>query len=251
LLADRQEDTKFYGDVIHVGGSIGKSSKEMVVYKNITQPDLWAGANLKSFLAQRGIHVTGSIKNGVTPQSAEVLAESESKPIEQVLADMNKFSNNYVAEMLAKNLGATKKEKGASIADGMAVINEHMKNLGLPADQYHLESPSGLTRENRMSAYGMWMILQHLRKDFQVQPEFLTSLPIAGIDGTLKKRMKETQAERQVRAKTGYINDVVSLAGYAGLPDGRVVTFTFIYNGSTDETKVRAFFDNLLVYLVK
>ncbi|WII72792.1 D-alanyl-D-alanine carboxypeptidase/D-alanyl-D-alanine-endopeptidase [Bdellovibrio sp. 22V] len=251
LLADRQDDKKFPGDVIHVGGSIGQGVKEVVVFKNITQPDLWAGYNLKAFLAQRGIQLTGGVKNGVTAEKAEVLAESESKPIEQMVADMNKFSNNYVAEMLTKNLGAVKKTKGASLADGMLVLNEHMQSLGLPADQYRLESPSGLTRENKLSSFAMWKVLQHLRDDFRVQPEFLTSLPIAGVDGTLKKRMKNSPAERWVRAKTGFLTNVVSLAGYAGLEDGRVITFSFVYNGSTDETKIRAFFDNLLIYLVK
>lgn len=251
LLADRKEDSKFDGDVIHVGGSIGRGYKEVAIYKNITQPDLWSGYNLKAFLAQRGVQVTGSVKNGVTPEKAEVLADCDSKAIEQILADMNKFSNNYVAEMLTKNLGALRKSKGATLADGVVLINEHLKSLALPEDQYHIESPSGLTRENKMSSYAMWKVLQHLRNDFRVQPEFLTSLPIAGVDGTLKKRMNNSSAERWVRAKTGYINNVVSLAGYAGLEDGRVVTFSFVYNGSTDETKVRQFFDKLLIFLVK
>ncbi|KYG66091.1 D-alanyl-D-alanine carboxypeptidase [Bdellovibrio bacteriovorus] len=251
LLVDRQETQKIDGDVITVGGSIGKGLKEAVVFKNITQPDLWAGYNLKSFLAQRGIQLTGKIKNGVSPEKAEVLAESESKPIEQMVADMNKFSNNYVAEMLTKNLGTVKKAKGATLAEGVAIISEHMQSLGVPSEQYRLNSPSGLSRDNKMSAFAMWKVLQHLRNDFKVQPEFLTSLPIAGVDGTLKKRMKNTPGERWVRAKTGFLTGVVSLAGYAGLEDGRVITFSFIYNGSTDETKIRAFFDNLLIYLVK
>jgi len=250
LAADRKEDSKFEGDVIHVGGTIGSSVTEIAIFRNITDPALWAGYNLRSFLAQRGIQVTGSVKSGLTPEKADTLATAESKAIEQILSDMNKFSNNYVAEMLTKDLGALEVHP-ASLKDGMKIINDHMKNLQLPEEQYHLESPSGLTRANKISPYAMWKILKHLRNDFQVQPEFLTSLPIAGIDGTLKKRMKNSPAERWVRAKTGSINNVVSIAGYAGLEDGRVITFAFIYNGSTDETKVRAFFDNLLVHLVE
>lgn len=250
LLADRVDDKKFDGDVIHVGGSIGKNLKEVTVFKNITQPDLWSGYNLKSFLKQRGITVTGQIKNGNAPGDADVLAESDSKSIELVLADMNKFSNNYVAEMLTKNLGTTLK-KPASLADGMKVINEHLKSLKIDESEFKLQSPSGLTHENRMTPNAFWVVLQHLKNDFQVQPELLTSLPIAGIDGTLKKRMKGTNAERWVRAKTGYINDVVTLAGYAGRKDGQVITFVLMYNGSTDEARVRLFFDQLMSYLVK
>ncbi|QLY26031.1 D-alanyl-D-alanine carboxypeptidase/D-alanyl-D-alanine-endopeptidase [Bdellovibrio sp. KM01] len=251
LLADRKEDPKFDGDLLHVGGSIGKNNKEITVFKNITQPDLWSGYNLKSFLAQRNVTVTGAVKSGATPTTATLAAESESKAIEGIVADMNKFSNNYVAEMLTKNMGTMKKDKGVTLADGMVAIQEHMQALQIPKDQYHLESPSGLTRENRMSSFAMWKVLQHLRNDFRVQPEFLQSLPIAGIDGTLKKRMKGTNAERWVRAKTGYINNVVSLAGYAGLEDGTVITFSFIYNGATDEAMVRQYFDNLLKSLIK
>lgn len=250
LEADRDEDKKFSGDVLTVGGSVGANLSEVVIFKNVTQPDLWAGENLKSFLRQRNITVTGKIRNGVTPAKAGLLAESESKPIESIVADMNKFSNNYVAEMLVKNLGALT-NKPASLGDGMKVVQQHLKDLQIPEDQISFLNPSGLTRDNKISSFAMWKVLQHLRNDFRIQPEFLTSLPIAGVDGTLKKRMKNSPAERWVRAKTGYLSNVVSLAGYAGLKDGNVVTFSFIYNGSTDESKVRAFFDQLLISLVE
>ncbi|MEK2689976.1 D-alanyl-D-alanine carboxypeptidase/D-alanyl-D-alanine endopeptidase [Bdellovibrio sp. GT3] len=250
LLADRKEDPKFDGDLLHIGGSIGKNNKELAIFKNITQPDLWSGYNFKNFLSQRGVTVTGAVKTGETPKTAAMAAETDSKAIEQIVADMNKFSNNYVAEMLTKNMGTLKKEKGVTLVDGMTALQEHIQSLQIPKEQIHIENPSGLTRENKMSSFAMWKVLQHLRNDFRVQPEFLQSLPIAGIDGTLKKRMKGTKAERWVRAKTGYLNSVVSLAGYAGLEDGRVITFSFIYNGSTDEAMVRQYFDKLLESLV-
>ncbi|MBC7370154.1 MAG: D-alanyl-D-alanine carboxypeptidase/D-alanyl-D-alanine-endopeptidase [Bdellovibrionaceae bacterium] len=250
IAASRVEDKDFGGDVIHVSGRIGKGSKEVVVYKNITKPDLWSGYNLKSFLAQRGVAVTGKIRVGRAAEGANVFAEADSKSIEQILADMNKFSNNYVAEMLTKNMGALKGNPG-NLDAGMEIINNHLKKLGLPEDQYLMQNPSGLTRDNRMSAFAMWKIILHLKNDFQIQPEFLSSLPIAGIDGTLKKRMKNTAGERWVRAKTGYLSNVVSLAGYAGRSDGRVYTFTFIFNGGKDEGTVRSFFDQMLITLVK
>jgi D-alanyl-D-alanine carboxypeptidase/D-alanyl-D-alanine-endopeptidase (penicillin-binding protein 4) len=250
VVASRVEDKNFGGDVIHVSGKIGKSAKEVVIFKNITQPDLWAGYNLKSFLAQRGILVTGKIRVGKAPEKAVVLAEAESKAIEQSVADMNKFSNNYVAEMLTKNMGALKGQQGTLDA-GMEMINAHLKKLGLPEDQYYFQNPSGLTRDNKISPYGMWKVILHLRNDFKVQPEFLSSLPIAGIDGTLKKRMKNSPGERWVRAKTGFLTNVVALAGYAGRSDGRVFTFTFIFNGTKDEASVRNFFDQMLISLLK
>lgn len=235
---------------IIVSGSLGEGLKEVVIYKSIQEPDLWSGENLKSFLKQRQIEVTGEVKSGKAPSTAEIVAESESKSIEEILADMNKFSNNYVAEMIVKNIASIDSAPG-SLEKGVKKMNEHLKKIGLSAEEYEVYNPSGLTRDNKMSAKGMWKILNHLKNDFRVFPEFISSLPISGVDGTLKKRMKGTPAERWVRAKTGFLTNVVTLAGYAGRPDGRVFTFVFIYNGPVDESKIRNFFDQLLVTLVK
>lgn len=239
------------GDTVIVSGHIGQDKPEVVIYKNITKPDLWAGENLRSFLRQRGITVDGKVKNGIVPQSASVAAESDSKPIELILADMDKFSNNYVAEMLTKNI-ASLDQKPATLAHGVEKIGEHLtKDVGLEAKDFIFKNPSGLTRDNRLSARVLWRVLRHLRTDFRVQPEFLTAIPIAGIDGTLKKRMKGTVAERWVRAKTGMLNGVTALGGYAGRKDGRVYTFAFIHNGSRDESRIRALFDDWLVRLLE
>jgi D-alanyl-D-alanine carboxypeptidase/D-alanyl-D-alanine-endopeptidase (penicillin-binding protein 4) len=236
-------------DVLVVEGSIGDKANENVTFKNITHPDLWSGHQLKAFLAQRGISVHGGVKSGVAPVTGYVAAEYESKPVEDILVDMNKFSNNYVAEMLTKNLGLKKKQP-ATIEAGMDMIREHLQRLGIESKDVDLVNPSGLTRENKVTPEAFWKVLRHLREDFRVQPEFLRSLPIAGIDGTLKKRMKGSGAERWVRAKTGFINGVVALAGYAGLKGGTSLTFVFIYNGPQDEAKVRQFYDDVLIDLV-
>lgn len=248
ITVDRDE-TKA-GDVLIVRGKIAADGSEVTVFKNITKPDLWAGANLKSFLAQRGIKVTGAVKSAKVPNGARLVGEADSKPVEQMIADMDKFSNNYVAEMLTKNLGSLKAQPG-TIANGMSLIREHMKSLGIPENEYVLLNPSGLTRDNRLSARALWKVLWDLKSQLLYEPEFLTSLPIAGIDGTLKKRMRGTPAERWVRAKTGFLTGVVSLAGYAGRRDGRVIPFVLIYNGSADEGKVRSAFDEVMQVLVQ
>ena len=245
---ESEEATKH--DVIIVRGHIGVESDEVVTYKNITRPDLWAGANLRSFLAQRGIAVKGHVRNGVTPNNADLRAESESKGVEQILADMNKFSNNFVAEMLAKGAAAKTAPPG-TIAGAMKLASEHLVRLGNKADDFDLQNPSGLTRENQITAKTLWSVLKEFHQDFRFQAEFQTSLPIAGIDGTLKKRMKNSVAERWVRAKTGFLTGVVSLAGYAGQPQGKVVPFVMMYNGGGDEAKVRALYDQICELLVR
>jgi D-alanyl-D-alanine carboxypeptidase/D-alanyl-D-alanine-endopeptidase (penicillin-binding protein 4) len=238
------------GDIIHVKGTIGEGEPENVEYSNISKPDLWAGENLKAFLLQRGIQVKGKVRAGTVPKGAQVLAESESKPIEQMLIDMNKFSNNFVAEMLTKNLAVAKGGQG-SISEGMKALNSYLADLKIPQDQFKLQNPSGLTRNNRLSAFAVWSVLEDMKTRFEYQPELASSFPIAGIDGTLRSRMKRSEAERRVRAKTGFLTGVVSLAGYAGRKDGVVLPFVFIYNGNADEGRVRSLFDRLSIELVE
>jgi serine-type D-Ala-D-Ala carboxypeptidase/endopeptidase (penicillin-binding protein 4) len=250
-------DSNKNGETVKVSGTIAVGASEQVIYRNITQPDLWSGSNLKSFLEQRGVKLKGKIKTGIAPDKAQQLAKSESKPIEHILADMNKFSNNYVAEMLTKNIDVQKQfenggnSKPGRIAGGIEVMKKYLLGLGLKDTDFVLVNPSGLTRENRFSAIGLWKVLSDMNNSFQYQSEFIASLPIAGIDGTLKKRMKETSAERWVRAKTGMLNDVVSLAGFVGRKDGHAIPFVFIYNGKADEAKVRLLFDQLCIALVE
>lgn len=244
---DRDFDKKAGQDVIHVSGSIAAGHPEFVQYKNITSPDLWSGANLKAFLAQRGITVKGSVSVGRAPADAALLAEAESKPVEQIVADMNKFSNNYVAEMLAKHLGLRRQSPG-SVAAGMSVIEEEIRSMGITKERMLLTNPSGLTRDNRVTAQAMWTLLKNVETDFQIYPEFLSSLPISGVDGTLKKRMKDGNGERQVRAKTGLLTGVVALAGYGSVgKSGKTLPFVFIYNGNADGALVRSVVDRFVV----
>lgn len=228
-------------------GDVSKNAEEKAIYKSVDEPDIWSATNLKSFLLQRGIQVKGKIRQGKVPMKAELVASSESKSTATILADMNKFSNNFVAEMLTKNLGTKNKSEKASLQDGVSVIRTELKNLGLTDKDFVVENPSGLTRNNRLSASTLNKVLSALKNDFTAYSTVLESLPIAGIDGTLKKRMKNTAAEGWVRAKTGYLDGVVSLAGFAGKKNGDVFTFSFLYNGPQDEAKVREAFDQILV----
>lgn len=237
--------------LITVTGDVLKGGSEKAYFKNVADPDQWAGENLKAFLAQRNIIVKGGVSRGKTPSSAEKVVTFESKSLSMILADMNKFSNNYVAEMLTKNLAALSGESPATLATGVKVIQKDLKDLGLDKDDIRLFNPSGFTRDNLLSAHGMGTVLKAMQNDFRYFPTLLESLPIAGIDGTLKKRMKNSAATGFVRAKTGYLDGVVTLAGYAGQKNGDIYRFAFLYNGPQDEAKVREAFDQVLIYLLK
>ena len=245
IQVDRVWNEKTKTEIVKVHGTIGEGQKEAVIFANITQPDLWAGAQLKSFLSQRGIQVNGIVKNCKSDSSMEILAESESKPVEVILSDMNKFSNNFVAEMLTKNIAALT-QKPATLKAGVDKIQKHLKELGFDLqNDFVILNPSGLTRDNKLTVQAMWKLLLLREKDFSTMPEFMMSLPIAGVDGTLKKRMKGDLTYRQVRAKTGALTGVVALAGYATDETGMPIPFSFIYNGPGDTSRVRSLMDQM------
>ena len=132
------------------------------------------------------------------------------------------------------------------MSSGLQVIREHIKSLGINEEQFILVNPSGLTRENRMTAKSFWAVLSYHQNQFATFPEFLSSLPIGGVDGTLKRRFKDDGLIRKVRAKTGLLNGVISLSGYAEDKNNGMVPFVFMYNGPADAGLVRDVMDQII-----
>lgn len=238
-------------DVITVSGTKKVNSEESVSYKSISYPSLWTGYNLKTFLQQQGIDVAGKIKVGKVPPEAEEVAVSKSKPLSLIVADLMKFSNNYVAEMLTKQLSLETAAVG-NLEGGMKKIRQFFSSIVGEKSNFRLENSSGLTTLNKMTTEQITQVLVELLGRFDLSAEFVNSLPIAGVDGTLKNRMRGTRAEEWVRAKTGLLSGVAGLAGYAGRRDGVVVSFAFIYNGKHgDEWKAKQLFDRWAIELAR
>ncbi|MCB0356456.1 MAG: D-alanyl-D-alanine carboxypeptidase/D-alanyl-D-alanine-endopeptidase [Bdellovibrionales bacterium] len=232
IRVTRLADETRVGDIIIVAGTIGLKREEIVSYKSITQPDYWSGVHLQEFLDQRGIKLKGKVVKGQTPKEAKVLAEIEGSDLRKVVTDMMKFSNNYVAEMLTKNISAFTSHKPGNIIDGIAKMREILEqDLGFKKNQYNLINPSGLTRDNKLRPVDLAHLLNKAKFDFKFFPEFIASMPISGIDGTLKDRFGQ-DIDIHVRAKTGLLNGVTGLAGFIGHPEGSIYTFSFIYNGT-------------------
>ena len=238
-------------DKIIVTGSLSLDAPEAVIYKSISNPNLWIGMHLKEFLKQRGISLKGKVKVGNCQADANVLAISPSKSLNEIISDMLKFSNNFVAEMLAKNLAAENSTVPARMKDGIEEIKKYLDTLGLQRKDYDLENVSGLTRDNRFSAKQLALVLNKVKNDFLLFPEFASGLPIAGVDGTLKNRMKNKLADKSetnlVRAKTGYLDGVVGLAGFVGRKNDSPLIFVFIFNGDYQQgMAARPLFDDLI-----
>jgi serine-type D-Ala-D-Ala carboxypeptidase/endopeptidase (penicillin-binding protein 4) len=246
VSVERREEKDFDGDVLVVSGSMGMNQTEIVFYKSISRPDIWSGNGLVEFLKQRGITVKGKIRAGVAPKDSAILATAESQPLATIVADMTKWSNNFVAEMLTKDLAAEAGDVPATMASGIAHVHKFLESLGFKKGEYEFSNVAGFTLKNRLSALQLGRVLEASRTDFAMFPEYIASLPVGGQDGTLRHRMKNQSSGASVRAKTGTLNGVVGLAGYVGRPAGSVVSFAFMFNGTAGrEAKARALFDKL------
>ena len=238
-------------DKISVSGSIAEDAEEAVIYKSISTPNLWTGYHLKQFLKQRGINVAGKVRVGKCDPDAKKIATVQSKNLNEMISDMLKFSNNFVAEMLAKNLAAEiNPNTPATMKAGIEEIKKYLDGLEFKRSDYVLENVSGLTRDNKFTAKQLAKVLVSIRNDFLTFPEFLAGLPIAGIDGTLKNRLKNLSEESVVRAKTGYLDGVVGLAGFVGRKNKPPLVFVFMFNGNYERgTMARPLFDDFINHL--
>ena len=217
-------------NTINVSGSIRVGSAPVEVNKGIEEPSLYALAAFQELASKQGIAIRGKARRAVIPADAIELFRFESKPLAAIVRDMNKHSNNFIAETLLKTLGAQFAEPPGTRAKGLSVLKDYLTRIGVSPEQMSLADGSGLSHENRVSARALVTTLRAMNGDFELWPEFLSSLPVAGVDGTLQRRFRQEDLLRRVRAKTGKIAGVTSLSGYAVNEADETFAFAILMN---------------------
>jgi len=218
-------------DKLVVRGSMPLGMAEQRSYFNITDPARYAGFALRSFLEARGVKVRGrEIRNTNVPPSARLLATLESFPLREIVVLMNKFSNNFIADTLVKTLSRELRGAPGNMKSGLEVLREEANQIGMNTAGFNVVSGSGLTRENKVSPAQFTKLLNASYLEFDVLPELLSSLPIAGKDGTLKRRMKGSAAYGRLRGKTGSIDGVSALVGLVQSRGGELLAFSVLMN---------------------
>jgi len=165
--------------------------------------------------------------------------------IDQLLIRMMKESDNYYAECLYYQLAASFGQRPANASHARSFEKQLVNQLGLNNDQFRFADGSGLSLYNYVSPELLTKLLRYARHTPVIYHHLLPSLPIAGQDGTLKKRMKKTSAEGNVRAKTGTLTGIISLAGYLTAANGHELCFTIINQGVMSARAARNFQDKI------
>ncbi len=215
---------------IDVSGQIRAVDGSFDVRKRVDDPARFAAEVFRRALAERGVTVRG-YGTGTIPVGAKLIAAHDSAPLAHVMREMNKMSDNYVAETVLKTLGAeTRGTPGATWADGTAAVRAYLATIGIPAGSYRADNGSGLYGASEVTAHQLVKILLAAHHDYRIGPDLVASLPVGGVDGTLAKRWKDHPARGRVRAKTGTLDKVTALAGYLAVDSGHPLAFAIVVN---------------------
>ncbi len=230
-------------NTILISGSIPvdiKPDKNLPVGVTVENPSRYAAYMLQKYLLADGVHIRQNIFEAQSPLlSPIIIAEHVSEPLSALLRRLNKPSDNLMAECLLKTVGAkmNKQGTGGETGTGAQAARDLFKKIGLDMSELNQSDGSGLSRTNYVSPSNILKLLAELstRPDF---PVFYNSLPIAGVDGTLKNRMKGTAAEKNCHAKTGYVSHASSLSGYVTSKDGILLGFSILMNNHLCPNKI-------------
>ena len=220
---DAVKDT-LHGDIVVTGTiPVGDTARLEVTHRD---PDEAYVAALREALSDRGIAVADSAVAGAS--AFDTMAVLRSPPLRQILAAFLKPSQNQIGEMLFKAVALQRTDTGSpSIA--RRVFSERLRGWGVQPDGFLVWDGSGLSRQDLVSPEALVRVLDVMRRSRNFRT-YYDALPVAGIDGTLRGRMRGTTAEANVRGKTGTLSSVRSLSGYVTTHDGGTLIFSVLCN---------------------
>ena len=179
-----------------------------------SDPARAAAVLFKRQLRAVGVTVLGRVVKGVADPGSVELGVISSRPISSIVRRMNRISDNFYAEMLLKLIGARIRGSGTT-ADGASVVRTTLRNHGVPMHGVRIADGSGLSRFDRLTPRAVVYLLIWAASDADFANQFIGSLPVAGVNGTLEDRMERGPAYRHVLAKTGTTDRSSALSGYA------------------------------------
>jgi serine-type D-Ala-D-Ala carboxypeptidase/endopeptidase (penicillin-binding protein 4) len=202
----------FYGDE---SPPLSALSVDRGLYQGalVRSPALAAARILDKALGASGVVVLRAPRTGVAAAADLPLVTNASPPLARIVAMMDRESDNFTAELLLKELGALFGDRGTTSA-GAAAVRELLGNVGVPLAGVRIADGSGLSLLDRLTAQALVAILEASWLDPDIRPTLVSALPVAGVSGTLERRMRTAPAKGNVLAKTGTTNEASALAGF-------------------------------------
>lgn len=200
-------------------------------YLSLLDHPAFTGGTVRALWSELGGIIAGQDRLGSTPANARLLAQAWSPDVVEVIRDINKYSNNTMARQLFLSIGARHRlpGDGNDAAAAHRAIDQWLTRKGIRAPNLVMENGSGLSRRERISAREMAAML-HAAWKSPYAAEFISSMPLAAMDGTLRKRMRNTPLAGNAHLKTGTLNNVRALAGYSRDAQGHTWAVVAILN---------------------
>lgn len=218
--------------LLKLRGTVPRGISGASYRRRIESPAPYAGYLFIDALKAARIQVPQRVRLATKPKSKALLVDHVSPPLSQILLELGKHSDNFVAEMLLKALGAEGKAAPGTSQDGAAFVVQELSRMGVNTTGLKIINGSGLFDGNKVTPLQISTLLRALCEIPSVFPEMLSQLAVAGQDGTLHKRMGNLPSHIVVRAKTGTLNGVIALSGYVlGSKPGDGFAFSMLANG--------------------
>lgn len=198
-------------------------------YRTVANPAIFFGEALAKQLKLDGIALEGIVAEK-NVEDRQLLFTYFSPPLQDIVARINQFSNNFMAEQVTKYLGARIFGAPATTEKGVTVLKNCLAEMGVAADEIFLENGSGLSYRNRISAKNLVKVLRAGLRDSKIRQSLIDSLSVPGADGTMKARPSAKMLEGVLRAKTGSLFKISSLAGFVQAGNGRWIAFAILMN---------------------
>jgi D-alanyl-D-alanine carboxypeptidase/D-alanyl-D-alanine-endopeptidase (penicillin-binding protein 4) len=225
----------------YIAGSIPANQDDFVLKASISDPPMLLATMLTDKMKTAGIRISGkpttrrSEKNYIAEKFIPV-AEISSPGLAEIIEVLNHESVNLFAEHLIKELGKKIKNDG-STASGSKVIMEFLKNSGIDTNGMFIEDGSGMSPLNAINTRELVRLLVYMKNNGKHFPEYLSSLPDAGKEGTLKNVFKDPVFDSRLKAKSGSMTRVRSYAGYFTTKSGKKMVFSIIINNFSGPSK--------------
>lgn len=231
-----------------LSGSYATACGEQVLSLGLLEHPEYVLGVFRQLWTELGGTLRGGVRDGPVPAGAPVLGQVESPPLADLVRDINKFSNNVMARQLFLTLGAAAGRVPAREDDGAAAVRAWLNANGLAMPELVMENGSGLSRSERTSARSLARLLVAAYRS-PVMPEFIASLPLVAVDGTMKKRLAGQAIAGRAHIKGGTLQGVRTMAGYVLDKAGRMQAFAFFVNDPRAGPGVRPAQDALLQWL--